>query len=122
MGLQVRSPKGREWTLKPSVFVSDESDEELGFDDVQGGFETGLGWFGARWVLSDGKSEEDGKKNSRVLTITVDTPSGTNGLVTVPPGIGTTHGTTILLDGREVSAKRSKTISVEGGNHTIVAY
>ena len=118
MGLQVRSPKGREWTLKPSVFVSDESDEELGFDDVQGGFETGLGWFGARWVLSDGRSEENGKKNSRVLTITVDTPSGTSGLITIPPGIGTT----ILLDGREMSAKGSKTISVEGGNHTIVAY
>ncbi|KAH8112125.1 Six-hairpin glycosidase [Phellopilus nigrolimitatus] len=97
LGLQITSPMGQDWTLAPHI---------SGLPAAEGGFETPLGWFGAKWWLS-GKN----------ITITVDTPDGTRGSVTVPVG------KTIKLDGKLVarSLSSASTIAVSGGNHTITA-
>ncbi|PFH50188.1 glycoside hydrolase family 78 protein [Amanita thiersii Skay4041] len=61
LGLTVTSPEGRTWQVAPHL--------EGGVDGAEGGFSTGLGWFGAKWVW-DGEN----------ITVTIEAPSGTTGV------------------------------------------
>jgi Bacterial alpha-L-rhamnosidase C-terminal domain len=70
---------------------------------VEGGFETGLGWFGVKWQLKDGE-----------MTIHVNTPKGTRGVVVFPDE----YTVNVNRDGREVDKAELK--SVSGGPHVFV--
>jgi len=65
VGLTVTSPQGATWSVAPMP---------SGLTAAQGGFETGLGWFGANWNLND----------NTTFTLEIDTPGGTSGTVTLP--------------------------------------
>ncbi|KAF8893771.1 Six-hairpin glycosidase-like protein [Infundibulicybe gibba] len=67
-----------------------------GLRAAEGGFETGLGWFGVKWSV-----------NGNVLTLDVDTPSGTRGSVVVP-GEGS------------VGVDPAGSVTISGGAHRIV--
>ncbi|KAI5119351.1 hypothetical protein M0805_004028 [Coniferiporia weirii] len=96
LGLQVESPKGQDWSLAPHT---------SGLSQAEGGFETPLGWFGAKWTLILGD----------IMTITTNTPKGTTGSVTVPVG------KIIFVDGKIVATSKGgpTTITVSGGEHII---
>ena len=99
LGLQVNSPQGATWSLAPHT---------SGLDGAEGGFTTPLGWFGASW-----KIEEEG----RSLLITISTPAGTQGTVSIPAGYGN-----VQLDGTKATSTSLGNFIVSGGKHTIVAY
>ncbi|KAJ3748405.1 hypothetical protein DFH05DRAFT_1389962 [Lentinula detonsa] len=44
LGLTVTSPQGATWSVAPVL---------SGLTAAEGGFETGLGWFGVNWTLTD---------------------------------------------------------------------
>ncbi|KAF9073409.1 glycoside hydrolase family 78 protein [Rhodocollybia butyracea] len=96
VGLMVTSPQGATWSVAPVL---------SGLTAAQGGFETGLGWFGANWTLTD----------NTTFTLAIDTPSGTNGTVTLP-GAGD-----VSIDGSAKDVKGTK-LSVPGGSHVIVLH
>lgn len=91
LGLQITTPLGATWSLKPVL---------SGLSAAEGGFETGLGWFGVKWSVAKG-----------TLTVVVTAPDGTSGVVGLPG-----HGA-IKVDGRSVG---SGTVTVTGGKHTLV--
>lgn len=95
LGLQVTSPMGQTWALEPHT---------SGLPAAEGGFETPLGWFGVKWTST-----------SKSFTMTVSTPSGTQGFVTVP------SDKSVKVDGRAVNLRGSNTLTVEGGTHVITA-
>lgn len=64
-----------------------------------------MGWFGAKWEIS-----------GKTFTISVDTPEGTHGLVTIPLG----SIKEVEVDGKKMKGD-SSTFSIGGGNHKIVA-
>lgn len=86
---------GQTWTLAPHL---------SGLAAAEGGFETPLGWFGAKWTSAKGK-----------LTLTVSTPEGTDGVVTVP------QSGKVTVDGKTAKVGQGGTLSMTGGNHTVVA-
>lgn len=90
-------PQGQNWTLAPHT---------SGLSAAEGGFETPLGWFGASWT-----------RNGKNIKISVDTPRGTTGTLTLPSSVGKT----VKVDGKLVKLSKSglPTITVSGGNHTI---
>ncbi|KAF5389069.1 hypothetical protein D9757_004994 [Collybiopsis confluens] len=94
VGLTITSPQGATWSVAPVL---------SGLDAAQGGFETGLGSFGADWTLA----------NNKTFTITVNTPSGTKGTVTLP-GAGE-----VSVDGKPTRAN-GNTLALSGGKHTVV--
>ncbi|KAH7903102.1 Six-hairpin glycosidase-like protein [Hygrophoropsis aurantiaca] len=91
IGLQVTSPKGATWRVAPVL---------SGLTAAEGGYETPLGWFGVKWSL-----END------VFTITISTPEGTSGTVTLP-GSGD-----VQVDGQTAG---NSEMTLSGGNHTLV--
>lgn len=99
LGLQITSPQGVQWALAPHL---------SGLGATEGGFETGLGWFGVKWTLD---------KGARRWTAKLATPSSTSGVVTLPREA---RGGNVSVDGREVTAE-SSIFPLTGGNHTIVA-
>ncbi|KAI0312129.1 Six-hairpin glycosidase [Amylostereum chailletii] len=93
LGLTVTSPQGATWAVSPHL---------SGLPAAQGGFSTGLGWFGVQW-----------SSNETVFELDVDVPTGTKGVVTLP-----VSGTT-TVDG-EAATVNGGVLVLEGGNHTIV--
>ncbi|KAG6907561.1 hypothetical protein DXG01_008443 [Tephrocybe rancida] len=65
LGLKPTSAQGATWSLAPVL---------SGLDAAEGGFETGLGWFGVKWEVTHNKT----------LTLTLDVPKGTRGTVRLP--------------------------------------
>ncbi|KDQ54652.1 glycoside hydrolase family 78 protein [Jaapia argillacea MUCL 33604] len=94
LGLIITSPQGQTWSVAPHL---------SGLTAAEGGFETGLGWFGAKWSLEGG-----------VLTIDVEVPVGTEGTVTLP-----VEGK-VEVNGTQVAVGESGTLSVGGGTSTVV--
>ncbi|KDR78125.1 hypothetical protein GALMADRAFT_94657 [Galerina marginata CBS 339.88] len=101
LGLTVTSPQGKTWAVAPHIDGS--------IPAAEGGFETPLGWFGVQWKLTP-------PSTGHSLELHVDTPQGTTGVVTVPPGM-TTQG--FLVDGT-LSHSPAGSISLKGGKHTIL--
>lgn len=93
LGLTVTSVQGRTWAVAPHL---------SGLPAAQGGFTTGLGWFGVAW-----------KRDGATFTLNVEAPAGTTGKVTVP-----VDGQ-VSLDGKVVQVM-GRTVDVTGGKHTIV--
>ncbi|KZP23277.1 glycoside hydrolase family 78 protein, partial [Athelia psychrophila] len=97
LGLQLQSAQGATWSVAPVL---------SGLNAAEGGYETGLGWFGVQWTASNTTSN---------ITLEVSTPEGTNGTVALP-GTGP-----LTVDGTAVPASAtSGLVEVNGGNHTIV--
>ncbi|KAI0075157.1 Six-hairpin glycosidase [Panus rudis PR-1116 ss-1] len=96
LGLTVTSPQGKTWSLAPHL---------SGLSAVQGGFETGLGWFGASWSQND---------SSRKLEVKLNTPVGTTGLVRLP-----VDGS-VKVDGKSVRKDAHGLVHLSGGDHTVI--
>lgn len=97
LGLQLQSAQGSTWSVAPVL---------SGLDAAQGGYETGLGWFGVIWNTSN-----------NTVTLEVSTPVGTSGTVTLP-GTGA-----LSVDGKARHASEtSGFVEVGGGNHTVVRH
>lgn len=95
LGITVTSPQGLTWTFDPHT---------SGLEAAEGGFETPLGWFGAKWSW-----EADGRK----FTASLDVPKGTSGKVRVP-GKGI-----VSVNGKRVTKDAEGFVQVPGGNHII---
>ncbi|KZP33078.1 glycoside hydrolase family 78 protein [Athelia psychrophila] len=96
LGLQLQSAQGATWSVAPVL---------SGLNAAEGGYETGLGWFGVSWIVSNTTS---------TVTLQVSTPNGTNGTVALP-GTGA-----LTVDGTAVPASAtSGLVEVGGGNHTV---
>jgi hypothetical protein len=96
VGLTVTSPQGATWSIAPVL---------SGLTAAQGGFETGLGWFGANWTLTD----------NTTFTLTIDTPSGTSGTVTLPAA------GKVEVDGKNTEVN-GVVLNLTGGSHVIVLH
>jgi len=96
LGLQVMSPMGQTWSLEPHT---------SGLSAAEGGFETPLGWFGVKWTST-----------SKTFTMTVTTPSNTQGTVSIP------SNKSVQVDGRAVNMLGSKTLTVQGGTRVITVF
>ncbi|KAE9398819.1 Six-hairpin glycosidase [Gymnopus androsaceus JB14] len=94
VGLTVTSPQGDTWSVAPTL---------SGLSAAEGGFETGLGWFGANWTLTD----------NTTFTLTIDTPSGTNGTVTLPAA------GEVEVDGVDTTVNGTQ-LDLAGGSHVII--
>ncbi|KAK0492830.1 Six-hairpin glycosidase [Armillaria luteobubalina] len=95
LGLTITSPRGATWFVNPHV--------NGGLPDVEGGFETGLGWFGVRWVMQ-----------ANQFFMEISTPEGTNGRVKLP-----TEGS-VVVDEEAVDIAADREITLNGGRHTVV--
>lgn len=96
LGLTVTSPQGRTWSFKPHL---------SGLSAAEGGFETPLGWYGAKWELSGTKGG---------LRVELDTPLGTMGSLALPAA------GKVSLDGQDVHGGVERSLRLDGGIHTIV--
>ena len=76
-----------------------------GLNPAKGGLEASLGWFGAKWEI-----------NGAQLRISVQTPEGTNGAVTIPSGT-----TSVQLNSTDVGIGADRVIRIQRGNHTLVS-
>ncbi|KAE9386521.1 Six-hairpin glycosidase [Gymnopus androsaceus JB14] len=94
VGLTVTLPQGATWSVAPVL---------SGLSAAEGGFETGLGWFGANWTVAD----------NTTFTLMIDTPSGTNGTVTLPAS------GEVEVDGMDITVNRTQ-LDLAGGSHVIV--
>ncbi|KAF9456654.1 glycoside hydrolase family 78 protein [Collybia nuda] len=95
LGLTLTSAQGATWSVAPVL---------SGLNAAEGGFETGLGWFGVKWSTRQG-----------VFTLTIEAPQGTQGSVRMP---GTR---TIQVDGKaRPGASASPIVELAGGRHTLV--
>ena len=95
LGLQVTSLQGHTWSLAPHM--GDLSAAE-------GGFETSLGWFGAKWVMEEGR-----------IHISVQTPEGTEGVVSIPG-----NASSVQVDGVTADVGLGRAVQVNGGSHDII--
>lgn len=94
LGLSVTSPKGKIWSFAPHL---------SGLSGAEGGFETPLGWYGAKWALSKG-----------TFIVQLSVPAGTTGVVVLP-----VQGK-VVVDGKTVAQKDpAGKLELEGGQHTI---
>ena len=91
LGLKVTSPLGQSWRIAPVL---------SGLPSAEGGFTTGLGWFGVKWTID---------KTSIALEINL--PGGTSGQVVLPVSGATT------VDGEAVKGSE---LALDGGKHTIL--
>jgi hypothetical protein len=90
-GLTVTSPQGSNWAVAPHIGGP--------MNSAQGGFSTGLGWFGVSWELV-GKG----------MSLTVTAPEGTEGVFTIPQGISGT----VKVNGTVVAAQAGN-VPLRGG-------
>lgn len=95
LGIQLTTVQGATWSIAPVL---------SGLPSAEGGLETGLGFFGVNW-----------KVTGKTLTLTVQTPVGTEGVVTVP-------GTGPITVDKRVLSTSSNSVELKGGNHTIVRH
>ncbi|KAF9465419.1 glycoside hydrolase family 78 protein [Collybia nuda] len=96
LGLTLTSAQGATWSIAPVL---------SGLSAAEGGFETGLGWFGVKWSTKEG-----------VLTLLVETPPTTQGSVTLP-GTGD-----VQIDGKELPPGLGFSIGLSGGRHTLIQH
>lgn len=96
-GLTVTSPQGKNWAVAPHIGGP--------MNNAQGGFSTGLGWFGVSWQLVG----EQG------ISLDVTTPEGTQGVFTVPQGISGT----VKVNGK-VAHVEGGIVALSGGVSKIV--
>ena len=68
LGLTVTAPQGKTWSFAPHT---------SGLSGAEGGFETPLGWFGARWSLT-------GEGNHPKFSVNLKTPPDTAGMLKLP--------------------------------------
>ena len=92
LGLTVTSPQGQTWSFDPHM---------SGLEAAEGGFETPLGWFGAKWSLT---------AKGKTFTAELDVPVGTTGEVRVP-----IKGA-VSVDGRRV---KGNALHLKGGKHIV---
>ncbi|KAG6911144.1 hypothetical protein DXG01_003884 [Tephrocybe rancida] len=92
LGLTLTSAQGATWNIAPVL---------SGLEAAEGGFETGLGWFGVKWSI-----------RANVFNLELDVPKGTKGTVQLP-GTGQ-----VQVDG-DVLASGARVMDVRGGKHTI---
>lgn len=110
------------WSVAPHI---------SGLDAVEGGFETGEGWFGVKWATANATARRVG---SQIFTVDIETPPHTSGIVKIPVlGLGVHFdavsrrysGAELRLDGRKVDTVNIETVKgipaleVKGGKHTI---
>ncbi|KAH9943643.1 Six-hairpin glycosidase [Amylocystis lapponica] len=94
LGLTVTAPQGRTWAVAPHL---------SGLSSAEGGFETPLGWFEVKWYAT-----ED------ALTLFIEAPVGTSGVVRLPlSGEVTVDGESEMLDSRN-------SLRLEGESHVVV--
>ncbi|EMD35216.1 glycoside hydrolase family 78 protein [Gelatoporia subvermispora B] len=93
LGLMMTSPQGATWSVAP---------HHSGLSSAEGGFETGLGWFGVKWSAS-GSS----------FHLAIDTPADTRGVVSLPM-IGT-----LTIDGEQLWPQNGIALELVGGSHVI---
>ncbi|KAJ7754088.1 glycoside hydrolase family 78 protein [Mycena metata] len=92
LGIQLTTVQGATWSISPVL---------SGLPSAEGGLETGLGFFGVKWQVE-----------GQTLSLTLQTPAGTEGVVTLP-------GTGPLTVDNYVQSTSSGSVELEGGNHTI---
>ncbi|EKM80757.1 hypothetical protein AGABI1DRAFT_90662 [Agaricus bisporus var. burnettii JB137-S8] len=90
LGIGLVSPQGKTWSISPVL---------SGLQSAEGGLETGLGWFGVKWNVSDS-----------MLTVAVSTPTGTSGTVRLP-GKGP-----VTMDG---AVQAETNVELSGGEHVL---
>ncbi|KAK7030185.1 Six-hairpin glycosidase [Favolaschia claudopus] len=123
LGLSVAAPQGAEWRLAPSI---------AGLPAAEGGFETGLGWFGVKWSVSvsESKVKWSGSEKSKAgkstitttFTVDVDVPTGTKGVFVVPKELrGAAGGVTVMVDGKRKAVGEDGSVELVGGKHEVVA-
>ncbi|KAF8893321.1 glycoside hydrolase family 78 protein [Infundibulicybe gibba] len=86
LGLSITSPQGATWSVAPVL---------SGLGAAEGGFETGLGWFGVKWSA-----------NGSALTLDINTPDGTLGSAIIP-GEGD-----VQIDGKMVEVDPAGSIMI----------
>ncbi|KAJ7835701.1 hypothetical protein B0H13DRAFT_1582576, partial [Mycena leptocephala] len=64
LGIQLTGARGSQWAITPVL---------SGLKSADGGLETGLGFFGVKWNVG-----------GSTLTLVLQTPAGTRGVVTLP--------------------------------------
>ncbi|KAF7333480.1 Glycoside hydrolase family 78 protein [Mycena venus] len=92
LGIQLTTVQGQTWSIAPVL---------SGLPSAEGGLETGLGFFGVNW-----------KVVGQMLTLTLQTPAGTEGVVTLP-------GSGPMTVDKRVLPTSSNSVELKGGNHTI---
>ncbi|KAJ7754100.1 glycoside hydrolase family 78 protein, partial [Mycena metata] len=92
LGIQLTTVQGATWSIAPVL---------SGLPSAEGGLETGLGFFGVKWQVE-----------GQTLSLTLQTPAGTEGVVTLP-------GTGPLTVDKHVQSTSSSSVELKGGNHTI---
>jgi len=110
LGMTLSTPQGKEWALQPHIGG--------GIPSAQGGFQTPLGWFGVNWTVvetSGGKVTE--------LSMNVDTPTGTSGVVTLPPGVVVDEVSgAVKVNGAAIRfVGDTPSFTLQGGRHLIQA-
>ncbi|KAK7032676.1 glycoside hydrolase family 78 protein [Favolaschia claudopus] len=92
LGIQLATAQGASWKIAPVL---------SGLPSAEGGLSTGLGFFGVKW-----------KVTGRTLSLSLETPAGTEGVVTLP-------GTGPLTVDNRVQPTSSNSVTLKGGKHTI---
>ncbi|KAJ7664336.1 glycoside hydrolase family 78 protein [Mycena polygramma] len=92
LGIQLTTAQGSTWSIAPVP---------SGLPSAEGGLETGLGFFGVQWSVTN-----------QTVTLIVQTPEGTEGVVTLP-GTGP-----MTVDGSTLPTA-SDSVELNGGNHTV---
>ncbi|THH10640.1 hypothetical protein EW146_g8311 [Bondarzewia mesenterica] len=88
LGLIVTAPQGSMWSIAPHL---------SGLSAAEGGYETPMGWFGAKWTSS-----------AKMFTLSIDVPAGTQGVVKLP-----VNGHT-MVDERSVTADEHRSLELKG--------
>jgi hypothetical protein len=95
LGIQLTTVLGATWSIAPVL---------SGLPSAEGGLETGLGFFGVKWTVS-----------RQTLTLTLQTPAGTAGVVTLP-------GTGPMTVDKRTLPTSTNSVELKGGNHTITRH
>ncbi|KAJ7643589.1 glycoside hydrolase family 78 protein [Roridomyces roridus] len=91
LGIQLTSVQGATWAIAPVL---------SGLPSAEGGIETGLGFFGIKWTAGN------------TLTMDIQTPEGTQGVVTLP-------GNGPITVNKKIQPTSSNSVELKGGNFTI---
>lgn len=103
LGLTVTSTQGKTWNLAPHL--------NTGVPSAEGGFETPLGRFDAKWSF-----DEDSNGND-VLTAQLTTPLGTEGVVRLPSDMLGSY----VRDGvtKDLVLQGPAEVELQGGSQTL---
>ncbi|KAJ7754097.1 glycoside hydrolase family 78 protein [Mycena metata] len=92
LGIKLTTAQGATWSIAPVL---------SGLSSAEGGLETGLGFFGVNWTVTD-----------QTLTLVLEAPAGTSGVVTLP-------GSGPVTVNAQVQPASSESVELEGGTHTL---